>query len=418
MSDRASFAGALLAFHCRVGARVALRAVAPSVGLFLFFYYVLRPEFSVFLTRVLLIENGLLVSGLTLALASLVAAKVTSSRVLAGAAGWIRHLPLTSSGHRRLAVIGAAAACLPVLAIIGFLIVLAAREARRPAAWFLVGLPFLGLASALYWTPLKNKAAARPLAFCAGWLFGMGEGLTLAAGFLCLAAADLAAGPLRRGGRVRLFVPYGRSPGTIALVSVRAVGWKFVPFYLAAFLPLILSRLFILNNRVSGRVAVSAACFGGAVSVVLFLSLLASSLAARRPPWPWLRSLPMSSGRRTAADAAFMGVCGLPLAAVTFSLDLWAGLATLAALPLLATRAAAALRRSPDLRAGPGPALALEGGLAALALALLPWISLGFLAAAPWALAEAARRERLIKVSRWSETRFRAEGDSQSWSAT
>jgi len=418
MTDHVRYAGALAAFHLKVGARVALRALAPVVGLFVFVYYVLKPEFSVFLARVLLFENGLLLSGLTLALVGLVSARVAASRVLLGASGWIRHLPLTSSGHRRLAVFSATIAGLPVLLILAFLIVLAGRDARRSVVWYLAGLFPLGLASSLFWTSLKNALPARLLAFLACGFFGAGHAVFFATGLVTLVVADLTGGPLQRKRRTRLFVPYGKKPGLEHLISLRAVGWGFVPLYLLSYVPLILTQLFILNNRLAGPMASAAVRFGGTAGIVLFLAFLAARLAARRPPWPWLRSLAMSSRGRVSRDAMFLAVPCLPLAAVATALNIWAGLPVLLILPLLAVRAAAHVRDGPESRTGPGLAVVIEGGLAALALALLPWLSLVSLAGIPWGLSAAARLDRRLKVSRWTELHHLAAGDSQSWSAS
>lgn len=418
MKEQTRFIGAVAEFHLRVGARVALRALAPAAGFFLFIYYVLRPEFSVFFVRVLLFENGLLISGSTLALIGLLTSRVTAVRLLPGATGWIRHLPLTSSAHRRLAVLGAAVAGAPVLLIMAFLIINAARNAGRSSLWLAAGLPFLGLASALFWTPVKNRLAARSLAFLACLLLGGGYALLFAVGILTLAAADRAAGPLRRGGRVSLFVPRGDNPGLIPLISLRAAGWKFAPYYLSSFVILILTRLFVLNNRLSGPLAAAAIRFGGILSIALFLALLASTLAARRPPWPWYRSLPTSARSRVAADALFLGVPCLSLAAVAAALSPAAALVLLASLPALAVRAAAVMRRSPELRTGPALVIMIEGGLVGLGLTLVPWASLVLLGAVPPALSLAARSEQKIKVSRWTELHHLAAGDSQSWSST
>lgn len=420
-------------FHLKVGARVALRALAPVVGAFLFIYYILRPEFSAFFFRVLLYENGLLVSGLTLALTALVAAKATSARVTLGAAGWFRHLPGTSGAHRRLAVIGAAVACAPVLLILAYLTGLAARNGvpptldpvslrliivPRPHFWLSAALPFLGLAAALFWTPVKHPWSSRPLAFLALLLFGSGNAVMCGAGLAALAAADACAGPLRRGRKLWLFTPKGKSPGLFYLVALRAVGTKFVPAYFLSFIPLILSRLLILNNHLSGALASAAVRFGGALGITVFLAQVASVLAARRPPWPWVRSLPLPARERVATDAVFLGVPALSVVAVAFALDPWAGFPVLGLLPWLALRSASAVRRSPDLRTGPALSLFIQGGLAALLTALSPWTGLVALAAAPLALRLAEREERELKVSRWSELHHLAAGDSQSWSTS
>ncbi len=433
MSSQARNIGAMLLFHLRVGARAALRNLAPTVGAFLFIYYILRPEFAASFARVLLFENGILISGLTLALVGLIAAKATSARVLSGAAGWIRHLPLGSAVHRRLAVIGASAACIPVLGILAFLIRLAARDGipptldpithelvivPRPHFWILAGLPFLAAAAGLFWTPVKHRAVSRLFAFFACLGFGTGYALPFAVATVLLIAADRAAGPLKRSPRNLLFVLKGRNPSLPYLISMRAVGARFIPLYLLSFVILILSRLFVLNNRVTGPLESAAVRFGGAMSLAVFLALLASLVAARRPPWPWERSLPCSARERVLIDALFLGVPSLSLVAVAAALDPWAGFAVLAGLPLLAVRAAAHMRRSPDLRSGPALVILGEGFFLALLLSLVWWSCLPLLAAVPAALAYAARLEQRVKVSRWTELHHLTAGDPQSWSST
>ena len=433
MSAPARALWAMLLFHLKVGARAALRNLAPVVGAFLFIYYILRPEFAASFARVLLFENGILVSGLTLALIALIAAKAASARVLSGAAGWVRHLPLGSAAHRRLAVIGATVACAPVIGILAFLIRLAAFEGVRPRPdpithalvivsrphfWFLAGLPFLAAAASLYWTPVRRKWSSRPLAFLACLGFGAGYALPFAVGAAFLVAADLAAGPLKRSPRNLLFVLKGRNPALPYLVTMRAVGARFIPLYSLSFIVLILSRLFVLNNRVTGPLESAAIRFGGALSLAVFLALLASIVAARRPPWPWERSLPGSARKRVMTDAIFLAVPSLSLVAVTVALSPWAGVTVLAAVPWLATRAAAHMRRSPDLRSGPALAICLEGLFAALALSLAWWTCVALLAAAVPGLAAAARLEQRVKVSRWTELHHLSAGDPQSWSST
>jgi hypothetical protein len=433
MTTQARNTWAMLRFHLKVGARAALRNLAPAAGAFLFIYFILRPEFSAFFMRLLLFENGILVSGLTLALAGLIAAKVASARVLGGAAGWVRHLPLGSATHRRLAVVGVTVACAPVLIILGYLVSQAAWSGiaptldpvshklvivPRPHFWLLAGLPFLAAAASLYWTPVRHRLTSRVLAFLACLGFGGGFALPFAAGAALLIAADRAAGPLKRSPRNLLFVLKGRNPALPYLISMRAVGARFIPLYLMSFVVLILSRLFVLNNRVDGALESAAIRFGGTASLVVFLSLLASFLAARRPPWPWIRSLPSSARERIVTDAVFLAIPSLSLVAVTAALSPTAAPAILAALPWLSIRAAAHMRRSPDLRSGPSLAILLEGLFAAIALSLAWWSCLALLAASLPALTWASRLEQRVKVSRWTELHHLTTGDPQSWSSS
>jgi len=79
--------------------------------------------------------------------------------------------------------------------------------------------------------------------------------------------------------------------------------------------------------------------------------------------------------------------------------------------------AAGALRA--DRPAGSGVATGALGAGALLAawVAVLPWLAVPTLAAAPLALRSAAARERRLKVGLWDERHHRAVGDPLSWSA-
>ena len=95
-----------------------------------------------------------------------------------------------------------------------------------------------------------------------------------------------------------------------------------------------------------------------------------------------------------------------------------AALEALPILPLLAVRAAGALRRAPERRTGAAGEIFGVGLLLASLVALLPWVSPLALAGVPFALRAAVERERRQKVSRWLELHHLAAGDPQSWSAS
>jgi hypothetical protein len=118
-----------------------------------------------------------------------------------------------------------------------------------------------------------------------------------------------------------------------------------------------------------------------------------------------------------SADALFLGLHALPLVLLATAIHP-AALEVLPILPLLAVRAAGALRRAPERRTGAAGEILGEGLLLAALVALLPWTSLPALAAVPFALRAAAERERLQKVSRWLELHHLAAGDPQSWTAS
>jgi len=85
MKLRMRAGAAFFLFHLRVGARLALRVLAPVLAATLFLYYILRPEFALELARILFLEGGLVESGIMgmlilLALARAVAPRVTARR--------------------------------------------------------------------------------------------------------------------------------------------------------------------------------------------------------------------------------------------------------------------------------------------------------------------------------------------------
>jgi hypothetical protein len=435
---------AICAFHLRVGARVALLALVPVLGGTVGALIFLGPDDVKGLTEVLFGRQAgflaaLLVLGVAFALASFAAPRVTT-----GLAGWLRHLPATGASHRRAAVMAIAVAQAPMLLLIAALAAAprlngAAATSDTTVRW--AGLPLIALAAAFAALAARGAAAAvpgarpsgmaalgarrgavvLPLALAAGLCAGLGSGPALAAALVLLALADLAAGSLRR--------PAAGSPAalkataTFALpwrIAWRALGWRrTAAAFGLAILPLAAAAFFLHNNLpplVTSRDQAVAARLGGGAACVLLLCRLAGLLAALRPAWPWARTLPWPSRRRVLDDAGFLATLCLPLAAAAACLQPAVLAPLVATLPFLALRAAAALRRPPGGNVGPAGVILMEGLLVAGALALLPWLALAFLAAAPWAARDGAARERRLKVSRWMERHHLAAGDPASWS--
>lgn len=200
--------------------------------------------------------------------------------------------------------------------------------------------------------------------------------------------------------------PSGRHAPVLlpARIAWRALRWRPVRAYAVALLPWLAALLFAANNQLVPLHATRAALLGGGGSCVLLLASLAGTLAARRPAWPWIRSLPWPARRRVLDDALLLGASCLPLLALT-GLAAAAAVPPLAAiLPWLAVRAAGAIRWpaspvSPAAgRLGPSGEILMEGALLAGLAALLPWSALLPLAAVPVAVRAAAARERRLKV--------------------
>jgi hypothetical protein len=434
--------GRVIRFHLRVGARVALAAmVAATVataGLLMF----LRVDFLVDLARLLFGARGSLAPALLVLGAAVGVASVAAPRVCAGVGGWLRHLPVAGATHRRAAAAAIAVAEAPLLAFLALLVLVAGAVAGAGAAIAprLAGLLAVALAAAQVALPTRRRAASVPPALAAGLLAGLGSWPALAAALPLLAVADLAAGPLRPPRAMARHEPRATTApsGHRALAALlpariarRALGWRPVRAYAVALLPWLAAVLFAANNRLAQLHVARAALLGGGGSCVLLLAGLAGTLAARRPAWPWARSLPWTARRRVLEDALLLGASCLPLLALAGLLAVAAVPPLAAILPWLAVRAAGAIRRpsspaspsspsSPSApaagRLGPSGEILLEGALLAGLVALLPWSALLPLAAVPVAVRAAAARERRWKVGAWTERHHLPAGDPASWS--
>jgi hypothetical protein len=415
-------------------------ATAAAAGTLMF----LQLDFLANLARLLFGTRGKLAPALLVLGAAAAVAAVAAPRVCAGLGGWLRHLPVAGATHRRAAAAAVAVAEAPLLAFLA-LLVLAARSGPGAAtAPRLVGLLAVALAAAQIAMPTRRRAAAVPPALAAGLLAGLGSWPALAAALPLLAVADLAAGHLRSprtarsrgdsrrwlGARPPAAVerlpadPSGRHAAALlpARIARRALGWRPLRAYAVALLPWLAAALVAANNQLLPLHAARAALLGGGGACVLLLAGLAGTLAARRPAWPWARSLPWSARRRVLDDSLLLGASCLPVLALT-GLQAAAAVPPLAAiLPWLALRAAGAIRRpaSPAApaasRLGPPGEILIEGLLVAGLVALLPWSALLPLAAVPVAVRAAAARERCWKVGVWAARRHLAAGDPGSWS--
>ncbi|HEV7515645.1 MAG TPA: hypothetical protein VGR07_05030 [Thermoanaerobaculia bacterium] len=408
----------LVRFHLRVGARLALRVLAPVVAFACGAAGFFEKDFLRNLAATLFTGGS---SGLLVAAAALGVAATAAPRVCRGLAGWVRHLPASGVAHRRAATLAVAVAQFPFFAGLAGLASLAVRDAGGLATAIL-GLAGTTLAAAVGTVPARRPFLTRLLALPAAALTASGHGAWIAAGFVLLLAADAIAGPLGRTAGAHPPRPRRESSARLfeARIAWRALGWKLGEAYVAGLLPVGAAALFVANNRAELplRHVLLAAILGGAVGLVLFLAETGEALAARRPAWPWLRSLPGSAAERVRLDALFLGLHALPLLAVAAWIDPRAALPLAGALPCLAALTAGALRRAPERRTGAAGEILLQGGFAAALLALLPWLALPLLALTFPVLAAAAARERRQKVSRWLELHHLAAGDPQSWSAS
>jgi hypothetical protein len=408
-------AKAVFFFHLHVGARLALRIFIPVVSIFFALYYLLRPELFNFMMAQIL-DGGFLLSGSTTTLICIITASFASRRVCLGLAGWIRHLPSEGKTHRRMAAIAISIAQIPILVILLGLAVVSIKLYQVSAAPFIAGLPLVGVSCALYVLPVKRKLITRPLTALAALGFASNNWGFLAGGILLLIAADWISGPLVKKKKPTKFHEPFRGMLLVASINWRALRLRpFVPYLLS--LPFLgAAQLFITNNQPSTLLTEQVIRFGGALGLVLFCSIFVKMLASRRPPWPWIRSLPWTAKTRIIWDTAFIGLHMLPLVVLVGAMNLKSMLPLIVSLPLFAAYSAYSIRQAPESVMGASGKVLLLGTFGSLFLCLIPWSSLFFLSITPMILNQAAKAEKHQKVSRWLELHHLAAGDSLSWS--
>jgi hypothetical protein len=386
------------------------------LALFFALYYLLRPElFHTLMAQIL--DAGFLLSGIVTSSLSLIVASFASKRICLGLNGWIRHLPLDGKMHRRMAGIAIFIAQIPLLAVLGGLAVIATKLTGVPVSAFIAGLPFVGLACGLWFLPVKNMRGTRALALLAAVGFSSNDWALLSGSILLLIAAEMISGPLvneRKQARFHKFSP--RFLFT-EMINWRALGWRMILPFLLSLFPLGAAKLFISNNDPSPRLAEQMIRLGSALGLVLFCSLLSHLLASRRPPWPWIRTLPWTAKSRIVRDSIFLSIHALPVVALGGILNVKSLLPVILSLPALAVYSACAIRQASGSTMGAFGKILPVGSLGALLLCLVPWSTLCILALTPWILHEAVKAEKHQKVSRWLELHHLAAGDSLSWSA-
>jgi len=408
-------AKAVFLFHLQVGTRLALRIFIPVVSIFFALYYLLRPELFNSLMA-LILDGGFLLSGVSTTLFCLIIAGFASHRICLGLNGWIRHLPTGSSIHRRMAGIAIFIAQIPVLTIMAGLAFIAMKLYKVTVAPFLVGLPLAGLSCGLCVLPAQKKYITRPMMIFTSTCLASNNWSILGVGILLLIASDALSGPLVfKKKRTRFHNPFKGSL-LVAVINWRALRLRpLIPYLLS--LPFLgAAQLFIANNNPAPLLAEQVIRFGGALSLVLFCSIFANMLASRRPPWPWIRSLPWSAKTRIAWDVSFVSVHALPLVVLVGIMNLRVMIPLAVTLPLLGVYSAYSIRRAPESAMGASGKVLLQGTFGSLFLCLFPWSSLFFLALTPLVLIEATKAEKHQKVSRWLELHHLAAGDSLSWS--
>jgi hypothetical protein len=400
----------------------------------LFLYYVLGPEFAIALARILFLEGSLFESGLIGTLLLMGLARIVAPRIAAGSGGWARSLPVGGGAQRLSAVLAVLLAEAPFLATLGGLAwAVTAPEPTHAAAYIMRLVAHLGLAAPHIIGLIVGAAAAGlaclpnpaspltrlfPLAACFLSFSGHAAILGVSAAFLVLSMASSGRGAAsRKGHGLRRNLP---SAAFFPGLSLRAVRGRIVFAYIPPAIILGTTWLFLTNNELAANTAFAPCLFGLALGLTGIIGIAANILAARRPAWPWLRSLPRSAAARVRDDALLLALLAVPLAGGLALLDRPAWEAVYLAGPLawLATRGAGAMREAGERPFGVLGQVAVEGTLLSVILALLPWTSVLLAAATPIALLLARNAERRLKPTCWAERHHLNAGDPLSWSAS
>jgi hypothetical protein len=238
----------------------------------------------------------------------------------------------------------------------------------------------------------------------------------LAGGILLLIAADGISGSLVQKKKHTKFHKTFRGIFLVAFINWRALRLRPLVLYLLSLPFLGAAQLFIANNNPAPLLAEKMIRFGGALGLILFCSVFANMLASRRPPWPWIRSLPWSAKTRIVWDSSFIGLHALPLVVLVGAMNLKSMLPLALSLPIFAIYSAYSIRQAPESVMGASGKVLLLGTFGSFFLCLIPWSSVCFLALTPLILNLGTKAEKHQKVSQWLELHHLAAGDSLSWS--
>jgi hypothetical protein len=183
----------------------------------------------------------------------------------------------------------------------------------------------------------------------------------------------------------------------------------------AAALPIILGSYahFIAHNNpgIATSTVATVTRVVGALSLTAFTATLANRLLRSRQPWPWARSLPWSSARRVAIDAAALGAPMIIVPIGLLEVNAISALVVAALVPFAAATGAMSLRSAAHRQTGAAGESTLVMLAAGAAIVVSPWFALLVLAAVPIVLRVASRRERNTAATRWSELHHDASGD-------
>jgi hypothetical protein len=378
-------------------------------------YNLLRPELfnAVFAA---LLDRGYLFMGLVSSILSLGVAAMAAPRICHGLNGWIRHLPARGLTHRRLAGIAITLSLIPILLVLSILSLIAFKVYKVSPYLYLSGLPILGLAAGLCVLPVTHNYLSKTLALSACVLSTSGHWLFLFAATILLIIADLTAGNLSPPRKPHVSQRSLPASWINVLIVLRALRLRILFPYLPPLFVLGLTSLFLSNNTLTPHQIFRGVIFGGTLSISMLFAFIANSLAIRRPPWPWARSLPWAAKQRITADAILIGLSAIPILLLVFLLKSQSIWPVMIYIPPLALFASLSVRRAFENQLGAVWQTLIVGTTASMLVCLIPFVSIVFLAATPLLIKHGAEQEQKQKVSVWLEMHHLAAGDSLSWS--
>lgn len=340
-------------------------------------------------------------------------------RLTLGLGGWTRALPVDGVQHRRGVMLGLLIVQVPLAAAVLLAADLTTALYHVPLSWpKLLGAPLGLLAAGAAVVPTRRWIIAGPAFGVAAWLACAGEWVMLAAAIAVFAAADVSAGALRFSPR-QPAVPAPGAPGMLRMYRFtwRAVGWRLLaPLPLPA-LALAAAWFYTRHNALSIEDHRFVTRLWSIIAVALYVGGVGDAIAARRPAWPWARSLAWSSRARALDDAIAIGMPACLVVVASAVIDPRAAIFALASLPPLAVIAAAALHGARQRLTRVGGPLFVAGVTLATVTAYAPWVVGVALLATPLLLRVAAWRDRREVVTQWKELYHDATGDSLAWSA-
>jgi hypothetical protein len=282
----------------------------------------------------------------------------------------------------------------------------------------LLGAPLALVAAGAAVIPTRRWVVATPLFGASALLASLGRWSTLGIAIMCYIVADLTAGGLRFPS-VRQAVPSPAAPGTLRMFRFtwRALGARLLLPVPVAVLALAAAWFYSRNNELSPTDTRFVARLWAAIAIALYVGGVGDMIAARRPAWPWLRSLPWSSHDRAVDDSIAIGLPALGVALASMVVDVRTVIFSLAVLIPLAAFAAGLLRGARRRLTRVSGPLVVVGVLLGTAGAFYPWIAALSLLSTPLLLRLAARRDRREVVTGWKELYHDAAGDSLAWSA-